>query len=465
VLEFYSFMVNILKPLQVTTVSTTPLTRLLYPPSYQRKLEKWKRGEIDWDGNPIVSEEPRHSDSTLEKLKAQRFSNLLVQIRLDALPSLFTFIPLLSGTPKQAEEPSSQTSEIDAEETGKSETKGKVIERKRPLQVRGLRILELTERTSSVMKVTETEEYARRDPVVQAFATFSRLQGFAVAGRVAVVPPALYAETIVNQASESSSDFVLIPWCEDSHFSDDQSALMGGSAADRFTGKTQLDFVAETFQRAVCNTGVFIDDGFGGMGAGEKPRLTRARSGLSIQSVDDSPLPPAVDKGHRIFLPFFGGVDDRASLRFVLQVAENSSVTATVAHFRPPMADPSATGAGGPSNAERGFEDSAAEDASLIATLQASLPVALMGRVIFTEINVGSESVMKDMVKVAKQHVGTTKNSGDIVVAGRRHSRLLDKSMANIDMRRATGVVAEKIALSGVKASVLVIQAGGLGQE
>ena len=37
----------------VTTVTTTPLTKLFYPTWYQKKVEKWRKGEIDWDGNPI----------------------------------------------------------------------------------------------------------------------------------------------------------------------------------------------------------------------------------------------------------------------------------------------------------------------------------------------------------------------------------------------------------------------------
>ena len=41
----------------VTTFATTPLVSWLYPPSYQRKLELWKQGKIDWDGNTLEPED------------------------------------------------------------------------------------------------------------------------------------------------------------------------------------------------------------------------------------------------------------------------------------------------------------------------------------------------------------------------------------------------------------------------
>lgn len=48
----------------ITTFATTPLVVWLYPPWYQRKLERWKQGEIDWDGNRLHydDEEDESSD-------------------------------------------------------------------------------------------------------------------------------------------------------------------------------------------------------------------------------------------------------------------------------------------------------------------------------------------------------------------------------------------------------------------
>ncbi|KAJ9151122.1 K(+)/H(+) antiporter 1 [Pleurostoma richardsiae] len=480
----------------VTTVSTTPLTKLLYPQWYQKKLERWRKGETDKDGNPLQSD--TSSQSSAEKLNDAQIRRLLVYLRLDSLPSLFTFIALLGAEKKEPPRPESVT------ETGDSEDKedhgsSSVVIQKRPLEVHGLRMLELTERTSSVMQVTEGEEfYSQRDPVVNAFRTFSQLNDVAVSGRVAVVPTDSYAETLMNQASDLSSDFVLVPWSEYGSVGEDQTVPFVTSPQERYQGRAHLDFIQKTLQRAVCNTGVFINNGFGGISAPERPRLKRNISALSIHSERGASAasPPVKDRSHHVFFPFFGGVDDRVALRFVLQLARNPNVTATVAHFTWPSADyddehiiaappevvfPGGGGAGKTSKGvgasvavgdkSKGLEEVSARDLGLMSMLRTAMPKELVGRVTVTEVAVGGgATVLKKVLGQAKNAVGkSTKNAGDVVVVGRRHARLGDAAdgaeVGAGDLRRAVGVVAEEVVSSGIKASVLVIQAGGRGLE
>jgi hypothetical protein len=69
----------------ITTFATTPLTSLLYPPWYQRKLEAWKRGEIDWEtGNPIGNARQSAEDALIDREKSSEdIRSLLVYLRLD----------------------------------------------------------------------------------------------------------------------------------------------------------------------------------------------------------------------------------------------------------------------------------------------------------------------------------------------------------------------------------------------
>lgn len=69
----------------ITTFATTPLTSLLYPPWYQKKLESWKRGEIDWDtGEPIDSAHKGSRDALIEDEKPSTdIRSLLIYLRLD----------------------------------------------------------------------------------------------------------------------------------------------------------------------------------------------------------------------------------------------------------------------------------------------------------------------------------------------------------------------------------------------
>ncbi|KAL1871700.1 hypothetical protein Daus18300_004700 [Diaporthe australafricana] len=460
----------------VTTVATTPLVKWLYPPWYQNKMEKWRRGETDKDGNPISS--ASSGDEPVEQqLNSAQIRRLLVYLRLDSLPSLFTFIALLGGD-RVVKQPI--TEEQEPTEKGEAQVTSQSIA-KRPLEVHGLRILGLTERTSSVMQVTEGEEYySEIDPVVNAFRTFSRLNDVAVSGKVAIVPEASYAETLLKQASDVSSDFVLVPWSEYGSITEDTSVPFVTSAQDRYNGRGHLDFIHKTLEEPVCNTGIFINQNFGGMGPAERPNLKKTKSAMSIHSQRDAATLPVKDKSHQIFFPFFGGVDDRVALRFALQLAKSPHVTLTVAHFSwsaydsgdeidvPSTAVSGAHEVGSKDKAVKVVEEASARDHALLSSLRSMLPKELAGRVTLAEVNVTKGTAAAEAVSRARESVGNIpRNAGDIVVVGRSHPELGDSQIevGGLDLRKTVGNVAEQLVNGGVKASVLVIKAGGAGLQ
>ncbi|KAI0010370.1 K+/H+ antiporter 1 [Xylariaceae sp. FL0662B] len=461
----------------VTTVSTTPLTKWLYPPWYRKKLEQWKRGEIDWDGKPIQAEDASQSES-IAKIQDTRIGRLLVYLRLDSLPGLFTFVSILGE--EKAKPESSHTEEGGA--AGDSNDDRPSVIRKRPLEVHALRILELTERTSSVMKVTESDDYSRRDPVVNAFRTFSRLHDVAVSGNVIVAPEDSYAQSVISQASDQQSDFVLIPWSEVGSNTEDQSIPFSVTSEDRFSGKSHLEFIRSTLANAVCNTGIFICNDFGGISTSNRGRtnLPRTFSNISMQSQKEIAMPPLADKSHHIFFPYIGGVDDRVALRFVLQLVKNPRVTATVVHLSWPESDEimdvahSSLDPTSPTVASKDVINTevTAQDTALLASLQSGLSPELASRVTFTEIMVSMGTAMQQVADLARDTVGKkVRNAGDIVVVGRRHSRLptmlraIDQTSTKYEMQKTIGVLGEKMAMSDLKGSILVIQAAGPGLE
>lgn len=465
----------------VTTVATTPLTKALYPPWYQRKVERWRRGEIDWDENPIAPSESESSTSDPSKTVGDHSSiqRMLVYLRLDSLPSLFAFIALLSpqteNTPKQPE------AESNVEDTGEgSKAVPANIKRKtKPLEVHGLRLIELTDRTSSVMQVTEDlaeELYSLRDPVINTFRTFSSLSpgtsnNVAVSGRVAVVPESSYAETLTSHAADTSSEFALIPWSEYGSLADfDQPLSLIGGINDRFKGSTHLEFIHKTLAKAekVCNAGIFIDNGFGGFGPrpSQSPGgLSHSKSGVSLHSQHRhtpqlATYPTITDRTHHVFLPFIGGADDRVALRLVLQLVRNANVTATVVHL-------TYTGFTG--------DD---EDSVLLATLRDSLSPEVSSRVVFEEskLTEGKNNLTETVLGLAKVTVGQKKGgAGDVVVVGRRHGKVDAEAIASSsrvdvgssanggspDLGKTVGVVTESLVTNAVAASVLIVQAGG----
>ncbi|KAI9786527.1 MAG: K(+)/H(+) antiporter [Peltula sp. TS41687] len=483
-----------------TTFATTPLTTALYPPWYQKKLEAWKRGEIDWDGNKLAGDEDGNSKDgvAVQKLQKTQIHRLLVYLRLDILPSLFTFISLLGGRDGENVVPKvhplkapSETNENNKEASTDGQA-SLVARSKRPLEVHGLRMIELTERTSSVMQVSEIDDV--RDPIVNVFHTFGHLHQVAVSGEVAVVPEDSYAETLVGKASDRSSDMLLLPWSENGNISEAGDSLMAGIINNPAGGGAYQHFVMDTLTHSTCNTAILFNRGFGGRNRNnneERPKLRHTISGISLRSShrDAIPTAPITDRSHHIFMPFFGGVDDRVALRFVLQLAHNSNVTATVLYVNiSPSTDTTQDSTHPPE--EQG------EDRSFFTSLSDSLAPNIEPRVLFdTLIPADRRPIKEILLERIKSEVGrSVLNAGDLIVVGRRHSyppnSLQTASGTPNAMARASpegngvshvshstgashsstggtgqpqglGEVAEVMLASGVRGSVLVIQAPG----
>lgn len=458
----------------VTTFATTPLVQGLYPPWYQKKLESWKRGEIDWDGHPLRSSSDTHSETTasLEKLQSSPVNKLLVYLRLESLPSLFTFIALLNG-----EKPSAvakiHPSKITTEDS--TATEGQVATRpKKPLEVHGLRLLPLTERTSSVMRVSSTTSTSIADPVVNAFRTFASLNDLAVSGGVSIIPESSFAREITGKAEDFNTDLVIIPWAENGTVSEGESSL-GGSSSGDFTDSAQASFVRQALDEARCNAVVLVNAGFGGPaalgGKGDEGKLKRTTSHLSTVSLRDRHLADLSrtvgERSHHIFFPFLGGSDDKVALRFVLVLARNSNVTATILHVRKDantcgvqeIGKVATESAGKPKTTTT--EQDQDQDVAFLHSLRDSLPSNMAERVVFTEISAvlsSPKAVMETVIEAAKAEVNQSpRNAGDLVVVGRHH----DESTSYNEVAKALGGLAEGV-LGGVpRCSVLVVQAAG----
>lgn len=463
----------------VTTVATTPLTTFLYPPWYQKKLEAWKRGEIDWDGNRLHFD----SDEDGEKVQSTRIRKLLVYLRLDNLPGLFTFISLLGGD-------ASTIKKIHPSKGGLATVREEAEPTtQRPLEVHGVRIIELTDRTSSVMKVSEADEHSYRDPVVNTFRTFAQLNNIAVSGSVSIVPEFSFAETLVGRASDMSSELLLIPWSETGSLTESDSTLLLGESLsqEHYSSTSHNSFIQQALSLAICNTAIFVNRGFGGLPAPARG-LTRTVSGLGLRSQRNAIAKPISDRSHHIFFPFFGGDDDRVALRFVLQIAQNDNITATIIHIKL-QASNGNTDRKAPDvasnitrrNSRNGSTTylpatsaidtealalSQAQDTVFLHSLRDSLPTTLGSRVVFSEHSTSTP------LATAIDHAGqecsqSPRNAGDLIVLGRgKNSRTVSEEEQQIvvnELGKTLSVVAQGIIGAGLRASVLVVQAGGRG--
>lgn len=403
-------------------------------------------------------------------------------LRLDSLPGLFTFVALLGGDrlgttvgkihPQKAKEAADKN-------TGESSAHSLWMHM-RPLEVHGLRMLELTERQSSVMKESDLDDYSVRDPVVKAFHTFGQLSNVAISGEVQIVPEGSYANILSRSASDHGSDMVLLPWSETGRLSEAGDPLFLDPAQNPFSSGPHNQFVTAFLENAPCNAAIFVNDGFG---QDRKPRvLHRVTTALSLRSTTGPPVPPIVDRSHHIVFPYFGGLDDRVALRFVLRLAQNQNVTATIINVNITTTHNTTNNFESASISSSPAKEASAQTASteepsydselaFFTAIKDSLPRDLEPRVLFSALN--TQHPLRDTIEIARAETGLApQNAGDLIVIG-RGAKAVGKSalrreleslraagFATLGGENGLGVVAEAIICGDVKASVLVVQAG-----
>lgn len=508
----------------VTTFATTPLTVALYPKWYQVKVERWRRGEIDWKtGNPIPSDARTDSIALAkEQQRALPVRKLLVYLRLDGLSSICTLAALLSPNrpplPKQhpdtlaSPDPAAEETATPTNKTEEDQDQEDDQDPKPTLQVHGVRLLELTDRDSSVMTVSELDHlhYPLWDPVVNTFRAFGQWHDLSIVAGVSVVPEHSYADTVVSMARDDSTDLLLLPWSEtgsmSEHHSLDLSSVLDDPIATRFVASAPYTAFAESVLRNVrCNVGLLVERTprirNNGRGLRDKPSL----GGLSIHSGNlnlgggiggDRGLAvvPTTRKAHHILLPYFGGKDDRFAVRLVLQLIRNDQVTATVVHVvtgaggvaAPKAAvaagvlggvrnrkkdggsTSSSSGHGGGSGKKRDVDDS---DAVYLAALRDSLDEEVAARMVFKKLVLagGIEDSSSGVVERVVEHVkgelgrlGSGQRAGGLVVVGRGSvgvDTMGDDGDEDKDGGRGVlGLLGEKLVRMG-GGDVLVVQA------
>ena len=440
----------------VTTFATTPITSALFPPSYQKKLAAWKRGDIDWDENRLETEDSVGSADgyALEKERKTNCQKLLVCLRLDSLPSIFTFVALLGG-----ERSGTAIAKVHPRKDGKftaAETNTPPSATRRPLEVHGLRMLELTERLSSVMKESEADDWS--DPVVNAFHTFGQLNNVAVSGEVQFAPEAQYAAMLAERATDHGSSMILLPWSESGTLSEVATAPFGEGSQAMFSNALYNSFVYDFFQSAPCSVAVFINNGFGAIPREEPRSLTHVASNISLPSNQVQATAPLRDLSHHIVFPYVGSNDDQVALRFVLRLARNPNVTATIVHVKGPTEETMAIESA--KDSATATTMIASDSESFFHSMADSLPQEMRSRVIFDTIETRNTSL--ECVERAKAELGLSpKNAGDLVVLGRgyRGASSEGTEVAKGDIDQSLSPISKAMISSNVKASILVIQA------
>lgn len=313
----------------ITTFITTPLTLKLYPIWYRIKVAKWRNGEIEWDGTPIVHRrDPTEDENDQKEFKLKKIAVILDSV--ESMPVIMMLTQLLAApqslpntpaiplspnsTPDDSAQPvehpdlSAVTSDITMQEaflTQRAESQG--------LYVNGLRLVDLSERTADVMQVMNGELIdGDEDPVIQVFSTFTKINQIPFEGKLAVTPQ-LDRSSIIMSIAQQPQDLLIIAW-NDSRELVNHPELLDNIQEIRegaLPNSIKLSVCKDLFTTAKSQVGLFLDRGF----------VTRQ-------------LQPSNSAASRhVFVPFYGGNDDKVAVGIALYLAKNANFFVTIGNM------------------------------------------------------------------------------------------------------------------------------------
>lgn len=134
-----------------------------------------------------------------------RFTVVLEQF--DHLPAVFSFVKLIKAP--------FQFSDADAKES----TSTTILDEKNqehpitPPSIAALRLIELSDRTSALLKASESEEaLIKADTLTRIFNSYALGAGIPTKSNLSITSAETFSETVASHAAQHSSDVVVLPW-------------------------------------------------------------------------------------------------------------------------------------------------------------------------------------------------------------------------------------------------------------
>ncbi|KAG0694775.1 Sodium/hydrogen exchanger family-domain-containing protein [Suillus ampliporus] len=308
------FSMFVLEALTLTFM-TTPLVSALYPPERRviatsfgasAQTRGVEGGDFDADKKPLVNED-----------QPWRYRFTVVLDKLEHMPCMMALTQLVR--PPVSDFSSSTTVSTSAT-SDPTPLKHKTPE----VNISALRLIELSDRTSAVMKLSAADTLIHTDPLLSIFRMFGELNDLPVSTSLTIVPYDDLAHNVADHAKRNASQLILLPWLPPSAGSVDASegatstprqqkfdhnpfeVFFGTSRGDKSASVLHSQFIRGVFGQSETDVALFVD-----------PR-NYPNTGTGAGG------------SHHIFLPFFGGPDDRLALEFVVQLCANPKINATV---------------------------------------------------------------------------------------------------------------------------------------
>jgi len=334
ILDQRVFSMFVLEALLLTCM-TTPVVTILYPPQYRVRVSGTGSNFNNVKDGP--SESKAESGIASAKIPGEdqdadgflwRTRFTVVLDKIEHLPGMMSLTQLIQPPPPTYQIPEKSESMV-------AEKDDTLIAPILDITIDALRLIELSDRTSAVMKSSVVDTLIHTDPILGIFKTFGDLNGMPIGSSLAVVTFDDLAACVAEHAKSKKSQLIFLPWIPPYQ----SDAYLGGAAAG--------DASVAATPRTTTNTSNPFDMLFKAAAGGANHPASAVHSqfvrGVFAQS-SSVDVALYVDRaGHgqsevrqtsrttqHLFLPFFGGPDDRMALELVIQLCANQKISATV---------------------------------------------------------------------------------------------------------------------------------------
>ena len=314
----------------VLTFMTTPAVTILYPPHLRVRVTATGQNFSNVDGeearNQRRTPRPRASGSVRSDDTKWKSKFTVVLDKVEHLPAMMSLTQLIHPSP-----PPPPHLQYSSDHSSISSLR---LSTRRDVTVDALRLIELSDRVSAVMKGSATETLVRTDPTLEIYRTFGDINGVDVTTSLAIVSFDDLAVSVVDHARNNSSHLVLLPWLPPTHEPDhhkDPAPDPLPSPAHHHPNVNPFDALFRATHGGATSTSVvhsqFVREVFS--------RCADIDVALYIDPVVRSPGDAfRKSTSYHLVLPFFGGPDDRMTLEWVVQLCTNARITATVMRVR-----------------------------------------------------------------------------------------------------------------------------------
>ncbi len=266
----------------IVTFLTTPLVLLFYPEEYRKHVHNSNQAFEGVEGSA--------GDDSVKT----RFA--LILDKMEALPSAMTLSQLLhthvyvAPAPRYVDDINSSIDEKMAVETVENE---RVT---RPITVEALRLMELTTRTSAVIKSQESDSLLYNDPLVAAYRTFGQLNQLTVNSKISVVNSAEFAQAVSDHISSTRSQMVFIPWARGVTSVSDEDKTGTRNPFDGIFHKTTTqdqtssvvysEFIRNVFSKSPSDVALFVEPRDGSIPSEARISNTYSSRSSAAQTTD-----------------------------------------------------------------------------------------------------------------------------------------------------------------------------------